>query len=293
MSNAFEKISPTAFLIAHFRSFSDVPFARAVATATNASDASLRLLGGDPASLLEVTRENAPQSEARYQCITSAIRRQGVRRVLELGAGLSFRGVAMTADPSLRYVATDLPELTELARSLTEDVPELRAAVPGRDVVFESLDVLEPDDFVACTRHFDAGPLAVVNEGLLGYFSREEKAVVAANVRSLLERFGGVWVTPDLPTREQLARAERPATRAAHEAVERSTARKFSDNVFEDLDEMKDFFRDLGFSIETRPQLDGSFTLSSLEPLGLPPDHAKTFEAHLEVRVLRLLGTGH
>jgi len=41
----------------------------------------------------------------------------------------------------------------------------------------------------------------VLCEGLLLYLTLAEKERVFANVRSLLQAYGGVWLTPDLTTK--------------------------------------------------------------------------------------------
>lgn len=286
MDQTVDRISPTALLIAHLRSITDIPFAAEVARLTKAREASLELLGGNDATLSELARENAPQSEARYKCITSAIIRSGVSQVLELGCGISMRGLAMTADPSLRYVATDLPGIVQANRDLLA-APELGTLLETRNLIIEPLDVLSSDAFDAVARHFDPAPLAVVCEGLLNYFTRDEVASVARSIKLLLARAGGVWITPDLVTRAQLVRDDAPATRDAHATIEQTTQRSFVDNAFADLADLQAFCDGLGLSFETHPQLDGSFALSSLEPLGLEPNHVERFR-ELELRTLRL-----
>ena len=130
----------------------------------------------------------------------------------------------------------------------------------------------------------------VVCEGLLDYLSMDEKAQVARQVHALLARHGGLWVTPDLATREQVAASESDeseSSRAAHATIGEKTGRRFSDNAFGSVAERVAFFEELGFSVETRPQIDDSFTLTAPARLELSAEHMARLRQQLEVHWLR------
>ena len=61
---AFSRISPTAMLLAYFRTFTDIPFAAELAAATDAEAVSRALIEGSGLRL-EDSRLNAPFAEAR------------------------------------------------------------------------------------------------------------------------------------------------------------------------------------------------------------------------------------
>lgn len=276
-------LGPTALLCALLRGQSDIPFARTVADAIGARRALHDAYGLDGGDLDALLAENAQKTEARYKCIGSAVRREGLSRVLELGCGISFRALDLTRDPHVTYVATDLPEMLGTCQRLMRETPELREAAQRPNVVFEAFDLLADTDDDSVLRHFSSGPLAIVNEGVLGYFTREEKVRVALRVRRMLERLGGAWITPDFATRSALAAAEAPATKRAHAAIARATGRAFADHAFESEDELEAFLVGLGYSLETRPMIDGSFALASPEPSSGPLDASGSL-----LRVLRL-----
>ena len=96
-------------------------------------------------------------------------------------------------------------------------------------------------------------PVAVTTEGLLRYLTFEEKALVAANVHEILRRYGGWWVTPDIHLRS-LAQRQTPAQR---EAELKTLGRDLNANYFEDLDHARQFFERCGFSVDSRPLLEG------------------------------------
>lgn len=264
----FSAISPTALLIAWLRAHTDLPFARAVAEATGAAEVAARLLA-DSGAPLDEHLQNAPFAEARYRSVGAAIGRLGLRQVLELGAGLAFRGPDFARDSDVVYLDTDLPGLQAVKRRLLATVPALRD--PGGRVEYLDCDATRWEDVEAAARGLRADrPVAVVNEGLLGYLDLEEKARVADNVRRLLERLGGAWITPDLATREDYARhhAAFPRTSGAHAAIGRKTGRDLEERAFDDDAHVRRFFAERGLAAEARPQLDGSFVVG--ERAGVP-----------------------
>ncbi|MGZ4944096.1 MAG: hypothetical protein ACXV6K_07440 [Halobacteriota archaeon] len=115
---AYEKISSTAKLVAHIRSFTDIPFAREIAVASGA-EKDFQTLTGKSADFMT---ESAFNLEARYKATDQIIARYHITQVLEIAAGLSPRGLVMTEDPNVVYVATDLPEILEQEKAIAESV---------------------------------------------------------------------------------------------------------------------------------------------------------------------------
>ena len=59
-----------------------------------------------------------------------------------------------------------------------------------------------PAGLLDAGRHCRSGErVAVVNEGLLMYLTRNEKTIVAENIHTFLARRGGIWITPDVATK--------------------------------------------------------------------------------------------
>ncbi len=130
----------------------------------------------------------------RHAMIDHLVARSGCRQVLELAAGLSRRGAAMTADPELRYVEVNLPAvIAEKERLLRRsehgaevaDRPNLqRVAGDVRDVNLTSL--------------VDDGPLFVVAEGLLMYLPADEQRALWRRLAALLTDRPGSALAFDL-----------------------------------------------------------------------------------------------
>src|SRR5678815_5887372 len=110
MSADTSLISVTAKLSAYYRKFSDIAFAAEVAALIGADEAFAQIVsdhGLEPDKLTFY----APMFEARYKSITQLIRKSGATQVLELACGYSLRGLDLTRDPSLCYVAVSYTHL--------------------------------------------------------------------------------------------------------------------------------------------------------------------------------------
>ena len=92
-----EKISPTAWTIAHRRIFTDIPYSKAI---FNEIERLRRLQGVDIPDELK-SPEIAPQIEARYKLVSKLLAQNHVEQVLEIAAGFSPRGLDLTSDSSM------------------------------------------------------------------------------------------------------------------------------------------------------------------------------------------------
>ncbi|MFY0574938.1 hypothetical protein ACN28S_11705 [Cystobacter fuscus] len=116
--------------------------------------------------------------------------------------------------------------------------------------------------------------MAVIHEGLLQYFTRDEKRATAQLIAGILKRHGGVWLTPDFEVSDDGSRERwtHPHFARIFSVIARSTQSNLRDAAFTRVDEVKDFFSKLGFRVTPRAQLDGTFALSSVERVGTTPE---------------------
>jgi O-methyltransferase involved in polyketide biosynthesis len=136
----------------------------------------------------------------RHTLIDALLKASGAERVLELGAGLSRRGVTFTADPRISYFEIDRPEVIDRKRSLLERTAYGRAALrrpnfrlAGADVLVAPLDALCPPD---------DRPLFVIAEGLFMYLDADAQRKLARAVATRLGNAGGTLVFDFVPPRE-------------------------------------------------------------------------------------------
>lgn len=224
--------------------------------------------------------------EARYKATDQIIARHRINQVLEVAAGLSPRGLAMTENPDVIYVATDLPEMLEQEQAIAESILVKRHAQHS-NLYFRVANALDRDElFQAAVPFRYDRPVAIITEGLLPYLTLEEKRTLAANVRYLLTRYGGMWICPDVTTRQSWKRFSEADwdVRQRIENISGATGRDIQKNAFEDDKDVRGFFTDAGYTIEEYPHTN---VLEDLSALKLTPLSRR--EVHEILQVLRTL----
>jgi O-methyltransferase involved in polyketide biosynthesis len=172
----------------------------------------------------------------------------------------------MTQDPDMVYVETDLEGIMQDKMSILDSVPQMKAAAAKGRVFFHTVDALSFDQIEKSLTHFDPSkPVAVIHEGLYQYLSMNEKSQLANNIRRILQRFDGAWITPDFSTIEDTQKwFNGMDIKSATESIIKLTGRDFADRAFTDQNHVDRFISERGFQSEVVPQIDGSFTFSCL-----------------------------
>lgn len=187
--------------------------------------------------------ERRSHFEIRARSVDEALRELGATRVLEIAAGLSFRGLAMASRRDVFYLDTDLPEMAALKADL---VAKLHPGPLIGKLSVRALDALDAEAFRAAVTDIPHGPLAIVHEGLLMYLNDTEKARLAASVRGALLERGGAWITADVYVRSSapVYREERTKKFLEEHRVE--------ENKFADFGAAEAYFEGSGFTITHR-----------------------------------------
>jgi hypothetical protein len=294
----FGKISFTAKLVAYFRTFSDIPFAAEVAETVKAREAFLEILGrlhiedqkilhGD--SLPVEGKVYGPLLEARYKSIIQLIKESEINHVLELASGFSLRGLAMAQDPKYVYVESDLSQLNVEKKKLVNEVrSRFEIADLGNHSIVD-VNALHSDELDAALDRFPSHSeeIAIVNEGLLMYLSAEERATVATNVRTVLNKFRrGIWITPDFSTRA-LTDNVPDSVKRFRNAVFGATDRQIYDSAFDNEEAIEHFFASVGFTSECSNQLDVVPALSSLERLEIDQSILDRLKPRMRIWILK------
>ena len=266
---SFAKVSPTAKLVAYMRQFSDIPFAKDVAQHLRAKEAVEALLRDERAAPEDLLLY-APILEARYKSIVEMIRRSGATQVLELASGFSLRGLAMTRDPGITYVESDLEDLTREKAALIADLRSRYGLASHGNFHLAVADATDRGQVLAAAQALRRdSAIAVITEGLLLYLSTSELVTVARNIRELLTQFGGVWITSDLLLKEELRKAPEPQQRFRR-IVASATERKLYDSAFDDDAGLHAFFGRLELNAQAVNQVDLAPDIVSLDATGLP-----------------------
>ncbi|MFO0759247.1 MAG: class I SAM-dependent methyltransferase [Byssovorax sp.] len=137
----------------------------------------------------------------RHTLIDALLRRSGIRRVIELAAGLSRRGAWFTADPSFDYTEVDLPPVIAKKRALLERTAEGRAVLerPGYRLVAGDAASIDLASLAPAGE-----PLFVIAEGLFMYLQPDEQRALWSRIFDLLGRAAeGALVFDLVPTGEK------------------------------------------------------------------------------------------
>jgi O-methyltransferase involved in polyketide biosynthesis len=162
--------------------------------------------------------------------------------IVEVGAGLSPRGIAFaTADPDLRYIEVDLPNMVAAKRRALGHY-----RLPS-NYFLGTTDLLGEDFFESLPEKPRPGDrVAVVTEGVTDYFNMSEKGRAFRNICSLLRAHGGGHYLLDIYARENFPRLPF-LTNAFVTSLGRMVGRSFDDQLFERVEDACGFLVECGF----------------------------------------------
>lgn len=243
----YGRISPTAFLVAALRVFTDIPFSWEIAAACHADEVLRETLGLKVQAFLWA----APYMEMRYKSVDELLRRSDCRNIVELASGVSPRGLIWSQDQEVTYLETDLPEMLAIKEKIAKGILD---CVPRKNLHWLPVNVVDDSEFQSIGHHFDDRDnrsMAVVNEGLLSYLSYEERERMARNIHRLLTEQGGVWVTPDIMSLEQFEVMIRmnPSLVETMKSFSVLIGRDLRSNFFITYEEAEHFFNRIGFQV--------------------------------------------
>lgn len=170
------------------------PDAKRVFDATNAALAAARMFNHKLAPLRHSLLH-------RHTMIDHLLRESGYRHVIELAAGFSRRGAAVTSDARVTYTELDLPPVVERKRKLLQRTDEGRAVLarPGLRLVEGDVETVALEPFVR-----RGEPVFVIAEGLMMYLAADDRRCLFAKVHQLAAITGELRFVFDLtPSSEE------------------------------------------------------------------------------------------
>ncbi len=231
--------------LAMLRAFTDLPYASEIALEAGVFDV-------------------APRAEQRFKSITALILKRGTKQILEVGAGLSTRGLTMTADDSLTYLETDLPENIIAKEQVVRSILR-RSRMSRSNLLFAGVDVQLYYELSTAAEQLRSD-ITIVTEGVLIYKTRSVQRTIAGNIHRLLRERGGVWITPDFATVKERERSYGKKRVAPFAAPRGSLVRQGS---FKNQPEISRFLKSIGFEAEVYLQSDFVTKLTCVDSLKL------------------------
>ena len=152
---SYERISPTAWYVAYFRTLSDIPFSQEIflelqdiIKRTRSADESerfennMKLSRTIPMSFSIFT----PYFEARFKIVSHLLKAHGINQILEIAAGFSGRGLEMARYSSVEYVEFDLPGVIQEKKAIVKKLIAKSLVSNHPNLHFEYGNALSPQD---------------------------------------------------------------------------------------------------------------------------------------------------
>ena len=133
--------------------------------------------------------------ELRHVAMNRTIEETGIDNIFDLPCGYSQRVFEML-ELGKTYVGGDLPAVIN---SFVPVVNEMLTDEEKKKVAFKVTDVTSYESLEKAVEHID-GPVCIPMEGLTVYLNKEEKARLISNMKRLLTKKGGCWLSADVET---------------------------------------------------------------------------------------------
>lgn len=139
----------------------------------------------------------------RHAAIDHLRAESGCRHTIEVASGFSPRGLSVSADLQAHYLEIDLPDMIVAKQRQLAASEAGRVALARPNFRLQAGDVTRLD-FAA---DFPGQPVAVISEGLMMYFRREQQLPIWQGIARRLAVTGGVYLFDYIPLSEEPPRS--------------------------------------------------------------------------------------
>ena len=220
-------------------------------------------LKNTPKEKLEMTKKIAPaffsQVEMRFYGTNEIILNDKTAKiVLDLGCGYTPRGIKLAnSNFSKKYIGVDLPEVINTINPIVKDI-----IGENKNICYHPADLTNFSSICEAIGD-NQGELLITTEGVVNYLHQFELEELVNNIKKLLIKYGGKWVTCDntlLSTQNTLIAAclgisadNKDSLAQIGTSIASSMAKiKKFENVFldKDIEKVKKFLDDMGFDLK-------------------------------------------
>lgn len=243
------KIGPTASVTAYAWYQLGMPYSQLFVTREGAAMYWAFRLLTEPAVRVARFISLLEYLEFRHRMMEAEIELLNPDRIVELGAGLSRRGITCVLDRGVRYTEIDLPHMSAAKRRILERGPgRVQQAVRGGELELRSTDILAPsfaDELAELLA--DAERPLVISEGMIDYFELSDRELLLRNIVGGLRKPGrrGHYLTDVQRGDRERKYGLGPAILRA--AIKLATKGQGPARPFADLDKVQRVFAQAGF----------------------------------------------
>lgn len=218
-----------------------------------------------------VEKINKIYQEIRYDSLNDFILEENYTNVIDLGCGVSPRCLYM-ADKKINYVGAELKEVVDV---LNVYAPNFLNEDKRQYVNFVVADVSNKKEMLNTAKNLN-GKVCIVEEGLLMYLSRDQQKAMLKNIREILKKHGGCFVTSDFVAGEIFMSANRTIYGDEDALIIGKSTQKlyedisevfFRDTIFKTTEEAIKFIEEAGLKVEMHPVFKNIPDLQSIRDL--------------------------
>ncbi|QKJ29719.1 hypothetical protein HQ865_08095 [Mucilaginibacter mali] len=238
----YSSISPSAKSLLLMKGLTNIPF---IADAVELvwGDGTLNIL--DKNTRNEHFLKRLFHFEQRYKSIDNLLASVGGKNILEISSGFSFRGLHLAVNnPDVAYIDTDLPEVIETKKQLTEELVSGQKLTLKGTLLTLPMNALDEETFRQYVDKLPPGPVNIINEGLLVYLNSDEKKRLCQIIHRILTERGGYWINADIYIKKDI-----PVDNANDHFSAFLQAHNVEENKFDSFDQAEVFFKDCGFKV--------------------------------------------
>lgn len=220
-------------------------------------DAELILKPENISQYERVEKVNKIYQEIRYKSLNDFIENGNYTNVIDLGCGVSPRFL-YTAQKKINYVGVELEDVVNV---LNIYAPNFLNDDSRKYVNFAVADVSSKKEMFDAAKNLD-GKICIVEEDLWMYLPREKQKAMLENIRDILKKHGGCFVTSDLVAGEIFMTADKTIygdedamiiAKETQKVYENISKILFGDTMFNSTDEAVKFIESAGLKVEMRP----------------------------------------
>ena len=147
----------------------------------------------DKSELIRLSQAVSAAILTRYRITNRLFEILKMTTFMDIGCGFTQRGIELSKKKGTTYYGIDLPSVTE--RMIPAVTSVIGAVHVYNRITYHTADATDLNALRSVIH--GRSPLFISTEGLMMYLTVPEAISVTDNICSLLEEFGGVWVTAD------------------------------------------------------------------------------------------------